>query len=108
MALVVKSGKESPSTSAGDMRDVNSISWWGRSSGEGNGATHSCFPAWRIPCREEPGGLHYTGSQRVGYNRSNLSRTSTMFDFHYSGIYFAWSGFVESLCKPTNWQGTML
>ena len=29
-------------------------------------ATHSTILAWRIPWTEEPGGLHSTGSQRVG------------------------------------------
>ena len=29
-------------------------------------ATHSSILAWRIPWREEPGGLQSTGSQRVG------------------------------------------
>ena len=28
-------------------------------------ATHSSILAWRIPWREEPGGLQSTGSQRV-------------------------------------------
>ena len=31
-------------------------------------ATHSSLLAWRIPWTEEPGGLHSTGSQRVGYD----------------------------------------
>ena len=31
-------------------------------------ATHSSFPAYRIPWPEEPGGLQSMGSQRVGYN----------------------------------------
>ena len=30
-------------------------------------ATHSSILAWRIPWREEPGGLQFTGSQRVGH-----------------------------------------
>ena len=29
-------------------------------------ATHSSVLAWRIPWREEPGGLQSMGSQRVG------------------------------------------
>jgi len=28
-------------------------------------ATHSSVLAWRIPGMEEPGGLQFTGSQRV-------------------------------------------
>ena len=31
-------------------------------------ATHSSILAWRIPGTEEPGGLQYRGSQRVGHN----------------------------------------
>ena len=29
-------------------------------------ATHYGILAWRIPCTEEPSGLHSMGSQRVG------------------------------------------
>ena len=31
-------------------------------------ATHPSILAWRIPWREEPGGLQSTRSQRVGHN----------------------------------------
>ena len=31
-------------------------------------ATHSHILTWRIPWIEEPGGLQFRGSQRVGYN----------------------------------------
>ena len=31
-------------------------------------ATHSSILAWRIPWTEEPGGLHFMGSQRVGHD----------------------------------------
>ena len=31
-------------------------------------ASHSNILAWRIPCTEEPGGLQFTGSQRVGHD----------------------------------------
>ena len=31
-------------------------------------ATHSSILAWRIPRTEEPGGLQFTGSQRVRHN----------------------------------------
>ena len=31
-------------------------------------ATHSSILAWRIPWREEPGGLQSTGLQRVGHD----------------------------------------
>ena len=31
-------------------------------------ATYSSILAWKIPRREEPGGLQSMGSQRVGHN----------------------------------------
>ena len=31
-------------------------------------ATHSSILAWRIPWTEEPGGLQFIGSQRLGYD----------------------------------------
>ena len=31
-------------------------------------ATYSSILAWRIPWTEEPGGLQFMGSQRVGYD----------------------------------------
>ena len=33
-------------------------------------ATHSTILAWRIPWTEEPGGLWFVGSQRVGHDRA--------------------------------------
>ena len=30
--------------------------------------THSSILAWRIPWTEEPGGLQFTGPQRVGHD----------------------------------------
>ena len=30
-------------------------------------ATHSSILAWRIPWKEEPGGLYSIGSQRIGH-----------------------------------------
>ena len=31
-------------------------------------ATHSSIFSWRIPWTEEPGGLQFMGSQRVGHD----------------------------------------
>ena len=31
-------------------------------------STHSSILAWRIPCREETGGLQFTGLQRMRHN----------------------------------------
>ena len=35
-------------------------------------ATHPSVLAWRIRWTEEPGGLQFTGSQRVGHDRVTL------------------------------------
>ena len=40
----------------------------GRSSGEGNGNPLQYILAWRIPWTQEPGGLQFMGSQRVGHD----------------------------------------
>ena len=40
-------------------------------------ATHSGIFAWKIPWIEEPGGHSLWGSQRVGCDQSNLTRTHT-------------------------------
>ena len=37
--------------------------------------THSSFLAWRIPWTEEPGGLQYKESPRVGHDWSDLVHT---------------------------------
>ena len=39
-------------------------------------ATHSSILAWRIPGREEPGGLPSVGSHRVGLKRLSSSSSS--------------------------------
>ena len=38
-------------------------------------ATHSSILAWRISWTEEPGGVQFTGSQRVGHDWSDLAHT---------------------------------
>ena len=50
---------------AGDIRDMGSVPGLGRSSGEGHGNAlrYSCLE--NPMDREEPGGLHSIGSQRV-------------------------------------------
>ena len=63
MVLVVKT----PSASAGDRRDGGSAPGSGRPLEE-EVATLSSVLAWRSPWTEEPGGLQYMGSQRVGHD----------------------------------------
>ena len=50
--------------SACNAGDPGSVPGSGRSPGEGNG-NHSSILAWRIPWREEPGGLQSMGSQEL-------------------------------------------
>ena len=72
---------KNPPANAGDTRDMDLISWSGRSPGGGHGnplqysSTHSSILAWRIPWTEEPGGLQSIESQRVGHDRSKLTHT---------------------------------
>ena len=67
MALVVKNLP----ANAGDIeRWIRSLGW--KELLEEGMATHSNILAWRIPWKEEPGGLHSIGSQRVRLNWSNL------------------------------------
>ena len=56
-------GKES----ACDAGDQGSILDWEDPLEKGM-AIHSSILAWRIPRTEKPGGLQFTGSQRVGHN----------------------------------------
>ena len=51
-------GPKNMLANAGDIRDE----------GEESMATHSSSLAWRIPWREEPGGLWSIGLQRVGHD----------------------------------------
>ena len=53
--------------SAHNAGDQGSIPGSGRSL-EKEMATHSSTLVWRIPWREEPGGLQSMGSQRVGHD----------------------------------------
>ena len=47
---------------------VQSLVWEGPL--EKEMATHSSIPAQKIPWTEEPGGLQFTGSQRVRHDRT--------------------------------------
>ena len=60
---------KNPSANVGDVRDVSSIPGLGRSP-EGSTVTHSSILAWRIPWREDPGGLWSIGSERVRHDKA--------------------------------------
>ena len=48
-------------------------------------STHSNILAWRIPRTEEPGGLQFIGSQRVGHYGSNLAPTHACINWDGNG-----------------------
>ena len=51
---------KNPPAKAGDTRDMGSL--------ESDMTTLSSILAWDIPWTEEPGGLQFIGSQRIGHN----------------------------------------
>ena len=61
-ALVVKN----PPASTGDKRDAGPVPGLGRFPRGGHGIIS--ILVWRNPWTEEPGGLQYIGSQRVGHD----------------------------------------
>ena len=63
-------------------------------------ATHSSILAWRILWTEEPGGLQFMGSQRVGCNSSDLHTTGIVKDHIYvcgCSVQFSCSVVSDSL-----------
>ena len=61
-------------------------------------ATHSSILAWRIPWTEEPGGLQFTGSQRV---RHDWVTKPCLFLFFLYILYF--SQFSRSVVSDSLW-----
>ena len=57
---------------AGDIRSLG----WEDPLEEGT-AIHSSVLAWRIPWKDEPGGLQFKGLHRVGLDWSDLTHTNT-------------------------------
>ena len=52
-------------------------------------ATHCCVVAWIIPWTEEPGGLQFTGSQRIGHNlATNTHIFLNTLGNHVEGCFF--------------------
>ena len=58
---------KNPPANAGDTGNVGSILGWEDPLKE-EVATNSSILAWKILRTEEPGGLQFLGSQRVGHN----------------------------------------
>ena len=66
-------------------------------------ATHSSILAWRIPWTEEPGGLQFMGSQRVGHDWA----TSPTFTPHNSILRcdYRWRDFGSGSLNNLTMQG---
>ena len=74
MALVVKN----PPANARDVRDTGFVPGSGRSPGGGRGNPLRYSSLGNpTPWTEEPGGLQFMGSQRVGHDWSNLACVQT-------------------------------
>ena len=60
--------------------------------------THSSILAWRIPWMEEPGGLQYTGLQRV---RHNWATSFHFISLHFTSLHFTSLHFFS---RGSPWQ----
>ena len=62
-------------------------------------ATHSRVLAWEIPWTEEPGGLQFTGSQRVGHNlvTDHTHTTMNTVGNRETNISRGWGGVLDLL-----------
>ena len=70
-------------------------------------AIHSGILVWRIPWREEPGGLQSTESKRVGHDWSNLACTHSDYEvpfFRDTLLAFCWKSRASQLF-PQSGQG---
>ena len=65
--------------------------------------THSSILAWKIPWTEEPGGLQFTGSQRVGQNWE----TSLSHRWRLGIRHMTKSGKVRRQMLRKGWFGTL-
>ena len=54
-------------------------------------ATHFSILAWEIPLTEEPGGLQYMGSQRIGYNLVTKQQKQNIFVQEILGVVTCYS-----------------
>ena len=59
-------------------------------------ATHSSILAWRIPWTEEPGGLLFMWSHRVGHDWSNLA---TAIGIQFCNFKYYGTGFLYQMYK---------
>ena len=90
-----------PACNAGDARDMGSIPGSGRSLEEGM-ATHSSILAWRIPWREEAGGLHRSQSQTCLKQLSIGQHTHTyIFSVSLKFIHSFFLSYVPSSFPPS-------
>ena len=96
---------------AADIRYPGSIPGLRRTLEEGT-APHSSTFAWRIPWTEEPGRLQSIGSQRVGHNWSDLTRTHTCIHDYSAGEWARTEPLALLMWKPlqelpATWKWTL-
>ena len=82
VALVVKN----PPANAGDTREVGSIPGLGRSPGGGNWQPAPVFLPGESHGQRSLVGLQSMGSQRVGYDQSNLARVCKVYPGVSTGL----------------------
>ena len=63
--------------------------------------THSATLIWKIPWTEEPGGLQYTGSQRIGHDGEHTYACSSVggFPSHHNLVRFVTCVLVDDSCS---------
>ena len=65
-------------------------------------ATHSSFPAWRIPWTEEPGGLQSMGHKELDrietISMQSICWTFLLLAFAYTD-HFTWNSFIYLIIK---------
>ena len=74
-------------------------------------ATHSSILAWRIPWREEPGGLQPMGSKRVGHDwateHASTEDQRVLFEYmeesHVDTLFLKWNCFIYKPIRQ-NWN----
>ena len=63
-------------------------------------ATHSSVLAWRVPGREEPGGLPSMGSHRVRHDRSDIAAAVAAGLQMVKDLITLWSPLLQSHSDP--------
>ena len=66
-------------------------------------ATHSSSLAWKIPGTEEPGGLQFMGSQRVGHDWAHTQQWTMRQNLSLLGLYSSKGRCTKQTTNKTKW-----